>query len=51
MADIIVSVVLIVIVGAAIRYIYKQKKAGAKCIGCPYCKSGNTGCSGCATKK
>ncbi len=34
-ADIIVSIILIVIVGGAIYYIYKEKKKGIKCIGCP----------------
>lgn len=34
MQDIIVLVILLVIVGAAIRYIYKAKKNGARCIGC-----------------
>ncbi|MCQ2501117.1 MAG: FeoB-associated Cys-rich membrane protein [Lachnospiraceae bacterium] len=35
MADLIVAVILILIVGAAVRYIVKQKKSGAHCIGCP----------------
>ena len=34
MQDIIVLVILLVIVGGAIRYIYKAKKNGARCIGC-----------------
>ena len=34
MADFILIVVLAVILGAAIAYIVKAKKSGAKCIGC-----------------
>lgn len=42
MTDIIVIAVLAVIVGFAARYVYKAKKSGAKCIGCPV----EGGCSG-----
>jgi len=35
MTDIIIAAVLALIVGAAARYVYKAKKSGAKCIGCP----------------
>lgn len=35
MADFIVIVILIVLVGSALAYIIKEKKKGAKCIGCP----------------
>ena len=35
MADVIVVAILVVIVAAAVRYIYKAKKSGRKCIGCP----------------
>ena len=40
--DFIVLAVVLVIVGAAMAYIIKAKKNGAKCIGCP---SGGCGCS------
>ena len=43
MTDIILLAVIALIVGGAGVYIYKAKKRGAKCIGCPYAKS----CSGC----
>ncbi|MBE5924397.1 MAG: FeoB-associated Cys-rich membrane protein [Lachnospiraceae bacterium] len=33
--DIIVTLILVVIVGSAIYYIYKEKKKGRRCIGCP----------------
>ena len=39
MTDFIVIVVLAVILGAAIAYIVKAKKSGAKCIGCPHAKT------------
>ncbi len=35
MADIIVALIILAILGAAIAYIYRAKKSGAKCIGCP----------------
>lgn len=43
MANIIVAAVLLIIVGLAIRYIIKEKKKGAVCIGCPH--------AGCCSKK
>jgi hypothetical protein len=36
MTDIIVIAVVAVIVGLAVGYIYKAKKGGKKCVGCPY---------------
>ncbi|MCR5273068.1 MAG: FeoB-associated Cys-rich membrane protein [Lachnospiraceae bacterium] len=33
--DIIALIVILIIVGAACAYIYKEKKKGTKCIGCP----------------
>lgn len=35
MADFIVILIVIAIVGAATAYIIKEKKRGTKCIGCP----------------
>lgn len=51
MEDIILIAVLAVIVGLAGLYIYRQKKKGSKCIGCPYgcsCSKNaeNSGCGG-----
>lgn len=46
MADLILIVVLLAIVGAAIFYIYKAKKRGEVCVGCPYAKQcGKCKCS------
>ncbi|MBQ8834036.1 MAG: FeoB-associated Cys-rich membrane protein [Oscillospiraceae bacterium] len=46
MKDIIVIVILVLILGLSAFYIYKEKKSGKKCIGCPYAGSCNGGCSG-----
>ncbi len=51
MEDIILIVIIALIVGLAGFYIYRQKKAGSKCIGCPYgnscCKNTENGGCGC----
>lgn len=49
MADIIALLVIALILGLAIRYIYKEKKKGVHCIGCPsagtcHKSSGSCGC-------
>ena len=44
MTDLIAVVILAVIIGFAARYVYKAKKSGAKCIGCPYKRSGACTC-------
>ncbi len=38
MKDLIVILILAVIIALASLYIIKRKKAGDKCIGCPYAK-------------
>ena len=53
MTDFIIIAVLLVIVGAAAAYVIRAKKAGQKCIGCPYsktCASKACGC-GCGTEE
>jgi len=56
----IVVIILAVILGGAVAYIYKAKKRGVKCIGCPHGATcgknagqcgGCSGCSGCSVKK
>ena len=42
MKDILLFIILILILGLSTLYIYKEKKKGARCIGCPYSKD----CSG-----
>lgn len=44
--DVILITVIVLIVGAAALYIYKEKKKGVKCIGCPYAKQCGGGCCG-----
>ena len=48
MEDIIIIVIIAVIVGLAGWYVYKAKKSGKKCIGCPEgcsCSAKNNGCA------
>ena len=39
MADLIILVILVLILGIAIGYIIKEKKKGVKCIGCPFAEN------------
>ena len=51
--DIIIAVVLLILVGAAVHYIRKEKKKGTVCIGCPdagHC-SRKTCCGGTVNNK
>ena len=43
MMDLVIIAVVAVILAAAGGYIYKAKKSGAKCVGCP-----SGGCSSCS---
>lgn len=47
MENIIILVIVAVIVGLAARYVYRAKKNGAKCIGCPSGHSCGSNVSGC----
>ncbi|MGM9643508.1 MAG: FeoB-associated Cys-rich membrane protein [Eubacteriales bacterium] len=47
MENFIVACVLLLIIGAAIFYIVREKKKGAKCIGCPHGKHCTGNCGGC----
>ena len=44
MIDYIVLAILVILIAAAGYYVYRAKKSGKKCIGCP------DGCSCCAKK-
>lgn len=51
MADFIIAVILLLLVGAAVSYIVKEKKRGVKCIGCPAeggCAHSHGAVSGCS---
>ncbi len=53
MSDIIVIAIVVVVLGLAIGYIVRQKRSGAKCIGCAHsktCSSGSCSC-GCGEQK
>lgn len=52
MENILIILIVAAIVGFSARYIYKQKKQGVKCIGCPdgaTCSGHCVGCSGCGS--
>ena len=51
MTDILILLVLALIVGSAALYVYKAKKRGQKCIGCPDGGSCGGGCCGCGNAK
>lgn len=47
MENVIVAAIILAIVAGAAWYLYKSKKRGEKCVGCPYgkqCSSKNSGC-------
>ncbi len=44
MIDFIIAAVLAAVLGGAAAYIIRQKKRGAKCIGCPYAGSAECSC-------
>lgn len=49
MVNFVIVVVLLAILGVAAGYIYREKKRGVKCVGCPYArecaaKRNGTGC-------
>lgn len=53
MENVIIIGILVVIIGLAAFYVYKEKKNGKKCIGCPgggccSAQHGKAGCSGCS---
>lgn len=48
MENLIVIGILLVFVGAAIRYIWKERKKGNRCIGCP--AAGRCGAKACGNK-
>ena len=48
MTDLIVIGILIIVIGASVVYIVKEKKRGIKCIGCPH--AGNCPGRNCASQ-
>ena len=48
MENYILIAVLVLIIGGAAFYVYKAKKNGRRCIGCPNGASCSNKCSGCS---
>ena len=48
MANVIVVLIVVLILGVSITYIVKAKTAGVKCIGCPAGTACSGNCSGCS---
>lgn len=48
MVDILIVAVILAILGGAAFYIYKAKKSGAKCIGCPHANTCGGNCGSCS---
>ena len=51
MADFIVIAIVALVTGAAARYVWKAKKSGKTCIGCPGSGSCSGGCCSCSSTK
>ena len=49
MIDILIILAVLLVVGGASLYIWRAKKRGQKCIGCPY--AGRMGKNGCRCNK
>ena len=47
MTDIVIILVVAAILALAGLYVYKAKKSGQKCIGCPHSKTCSGNCCGC----
>ena len=47
MINFVLGGVVLAIVGGATAYIVKEKKRGARCIGCNACGAGRSDCGGC----
>lgn len=46
MENFIAAGILIVLIGAIVFYLIKEKKKGGKCVGCPYAKQCSNHCNG-----
>jgi hypothetical protein len=45
--DYVIIAIVVAVIGGAAFYIFKAKKSGQKCIGCPYSKTCGSKCAGC----
>ncbi len=48
MTDFIIILILLLILGGAAFYVYRAKKRGQKCIGCPAAAKCSGNCAGCS---
>jgi len=48
MGDLVIIAILLCIVGGIVFYLYRAKKRGETCIGCPYAKQCGKKCGGCS---
>ena len=48
LVDIVITLILLAVTGTGAYYIYRSKKNGQACVGCPYTKecTSNCGCCG-----
>ena len=46
--DYVIIALVVLILGGAAWYVWRAKKSGAKCIGCPDAKTCSGNCSGCS---
>lgn len=46
MENIIVIAIVLCVIGSIVLYLYRAKKRGEACIGCPYAKQCGGACSG-----
>ncbi|HIW27882.1 FeoB-associated Cys-rich membrane protein [Pseudoflavonifractor sp. An184] len=46
MTDLIVAAIVLAIIGGILFYLYRAKKRGETCIGCPYAKQCGSGACG-----
>ncbi len=51
MENYIIIAMILLILGGACFYIRREKKKGAKCIGCPYAKQCGSNCAGACTQQ
>ena len=51
MENLIIILIVVAVIGLAGFYIYKSKKSGKKCIGCPDSGACSGNCSGCRWEK
>ena len=48
--NIILTAIIVLIIAAAAIYVIKEKKSGAKCIGCPSAKECGKSCCSCSVE-